>query len=177
MKTPIIETDRLILRPICENDVEAIFLCWMQDEDVSRYMCWKASSDIEEAKEFVLFELGNIEADNWYRWMIEDKSTAELIGTCMIFYNDEEENWDISYNLGKRYWGHGYITEAMKAVMQYAENVIGVRECIAVHAIENPASGNVMKKLGFVYEKDVPYDCNGGEIHTTGKYYRLKIGK
>ena len=66
MKTPIIETDRLILRPICENDVEAIFLCWMQDEDVSRYMCWKASSDIEEAKEFVLFELGNIKADNWY---------------------------------------------------------------------------------------------------------------
>lgn len=108
--------------------------------------------------------------------MIEDKSTAELIGTCMIFYNDEEENWDISYNLGKLYWGHGYITEALKAVMQYAESSIGVRECIAVHAIENPASGNVMKKLGFVYEKDVPYDCNGGEIHTIGKYYRLKIG-
>ena len=43
MKTPRIHTDRLLLREIYETDVNDIFGCWMQDEDVSRYMCWKAS--------------------------------------------------------------------------------------------------------------------------------------
>ncbi len=172
MVTPILETERLVLRPIKAGDVETIFNCWMQDEDVSRYMCWKASSDINEAKEFVSFELGNLEDDSWNRWLIELKETEEVIGTCLIFFNDEEDNWDISYNLGKKYWGNGYISEAMRAVMDYAKNELKIRECIAIHAVENPASGRVMEKLGFRYEKEVPYECSGGEIHTTGKYYR-----
>ena len=173
MKTPILETERLILRPVKEDDVTAIFDCWMQDEDVSRYMCWKASSDINEAKEFVSFELGNLENDEWNRFIIDLKESGEVIGTCLIFYNDEEDNWDISYNLGKEYWGNGYTSEAMKKVMDYAIDVLGIKECIAVHAVENPASGRVIEKLGFQYEAEVPYECNGGEIQTVGKYYRL----
>lgn len=172
MNTPILETERLLLRPVKEDDVTAIFNCWMQDEDVSRYMCWKASSDINEAKEFVSFELGNLENDGWNRWIIELKEIGEIIGTCLIFYNDEEDNWDISYNLGKKYWGKGYTSEAMKQVMAYAKDILGIQECIAVHAVENPASGRVIEKLGFRYEKEVPYECNGGEIQTVGKYYR-----
>ena len=100
------------------------------------------------------------------------KNTSEVIGTCLIYFNEEENNWDISYNLGKKFWGKGYASEAMGRVMQYAREVLKIRECIAVHAIENPASGNIIQKLGFSYEKDVPYESNGGEIVTTGRYYR-----
>ncbi len=175
MITPILETERLVLRPIKADDVKTIFDCWMQDEDVSRYMCWKASSDINEANEFVSFELGNLDKDSWNRWIIELKGTNEVIGTCLIFFNDEEENWDISYNLGKRYWGNGYTSEAMQTVMMYAKDVLKIQECIAVHAVENPASGRVMEKLGFRYEKEVPYECNGGEIQTIGKFYRWTV--
>ena len=53
MKTPTIETDRLILREVHKEDTDDIFACWMQDEDVSRYMCWKASDDITKTKEFM----------------------------------------------------------------------------------------------------------------------------
>lgn len=85
MITPKLETDRLILREIHSDDTEAIFNCWMQDENVSRYMWWKASDDINEAKEFVKFELENLENDKWNRWIISLKSTNEIIGTCLIF--------------------------------------------------------------------------------------------
>lgn len=173
--TPVIETERVILRPVRDDDAEEIFDCWMRDEDVSRYMCWKASDDIGEAKRFVAFERDNRNNEQWYRWIIEDKSSGSIRGTCLIFYNPDESSWDISYNLGKKYWGFGYTTEAMKAVMQYAKTTLKVRECIAIHAVENPASGKVIRNLGFVYEKDVPYECSGGEIQTTGKYYRLKM--
>ena len=63
----------------------------------------------------------------------------------------------------------------MTEVIRYAVDVLHIEECIAVHAVENPASGNVIKKLGFVFEKEVPYECNGGEIVTTGRFYRYKV--
>lgn len=176
MITPKLETERLILRPIKKDDLDAIFNCWMQDEDVSRYMYWRASNDIKEAYDFVQFELGNLENDNWNRWIILLKDTDEIIGTCLIYYNEEESNWDISYNLGKKYWKKGYITEAMHRVMDYAVNELTIKECIAIHAIENPESGKVIQKLGFEYEKEVPYECNGGEIMTVGKYYKSTTG-
>lgn len=173
MKTPELETERLTLRQIREEDTDAIFNCWMQDEDVSRYMYWKASKDKYEAQKFVQFELGNLENDNWRRWVILLKETDELIGTCLIYFNEEENNWDISYNLGKAYWGKGYATEAMNRVMEFATNELAIKECIAIHAIENPESGRVIQKLGFKYEKDVPFECSDGDIKTVGKYYRF----
>lgn len=175
MNMPTLETERLLLRPISTNDTNAIFDCWMKDENISRYMHWKASDNIEDTKKFVEFEITNIDNAKWNRWIIETKDYSTIVGTCLIFYNDEESSWDISYNLGNKYWGKGYITEAMKSVMSYAVSTLKIKECIAVHAVENPASGNVIKKLGFIYEKDVPYECNGGKTITTGKYYRYKV--
>lgn len=130
VKTPRLETDRLLLREVQENDVEDIFDCWMKDEEVSRYMCWKASDDIANARKFVEFELNQIEDEKWKRWIIILKETKEIIGTCLVFYNDDdaENHWDISYNLGKKFWGKGYVTEAMKMVMQFAQAELGMKE-------------------------------------------------
>jgi len=174
MITPKLETDRLILREIHSDDTEAIFSCWMQDENVSKYMWWKASDDINEAKGFVKFELGNLENDKWNRWIIVLKSTNEIIGTCLIFFNDEEGHWDISYNLGKKFWSNGYATEAMSAVMKYAVKVMKIKEISTTYAIENSASGYVLQKLGFEFIKEVPYECNGGDIVTMGRYCRYE---
>ena len=170
MRTPVIETERLILREVRKEDVNDIFTCWMQDEDVSRYMCWKASDDIAEAEGFVQFELEQIENDKWNRWIIISKATDEIIGTCLVYWNDEDINqhWDISYNLGKKYWGNGYITEAMLEVMRYAETSLHMKECITSYAKVNIASANVLHKLGFVDERIISYACSGGDIVTEG---------
>lgn len=175
MNTPQLETERLILHQIKREDIQDIFRCWMRDEEVSRYMYWKSSDDIKETEEFVDYELGMIASDEWYRWIIMQQDTEEIIGTCLIYFNEEEKEWDISYNLGKAYWGNGYVTEAMKEVLDFAKNELGIKKVIAIHANENPASGRVIEKLGFRYEKEVPYECNGGEIQTTGKFYRLEM--
>ena len=175
-KTQRLETGRLLLREIQETDVNEIFDCWMQDEDVSRYMCWKAGDDIEETKSFVQYELGQIENEKWYRWIIVLKETGRIIGTCLIFYNEEagESHWDISYNLGKKYWGNGYITEAMKEVMRFAETVLGMEECITAYAKVNTNSANVLHKLGFIDETEIPYECSGGDMITEGILCRYK---
>lgn len=174
---PDLETKRLILRKIQIEDIASIFECWMQDEDVSRYMWWKASDDINKAKEFVLFELGNLDNNMWNRWIIVVKDTKEIIGTCLIFWNEEDRHFDISYNLGKKYWDRGYITETMERVLRYGTEVLGIKECITSCARENKASAHVLEKLGFQYEKDIPYECCEGEIKTVGKLYRWRYAQ
>lgn len=170
MKTPILETERLLLREIHSTDVNDIFNCWMQDEEVSKYMCWKASNDIAKTKEFVEHELEQVENSKWNRWIIVLKETKKIIGTCLVFYNEEDRDnhWDISYNLGKLYWGKGYITEAMMQVIKFAEKELGMKECITAYAAVNKASANVLHKLGFKDESKISYECNGGDIVTVG---------
>lgn len=109
MRTPKLETERLILREVQKEDVNDIFSCWMQDEEVSRYMWWKASKDIAKAEKFVQFELGQIDKSEWNRWIIVDKNTNEVIGTCLVFWNDEDAkpHWDdrMCYNICESKYG------------------------------------------------------------------------
>lgn len=175
MNTPILETERLILRPFRQEDAEEVFECWERDQDVARYMFWTSHNDIEKTKEWIRFELGQIEKEDWYRFAIIRKETNELIGTGLIYYDEEVQCWEIGYNLGKKYWGKGYITEAMRKILEFAVRELKLTEVVGRYAKENPASGKVMQKLGFKYEKDIPYECNEGTVKREGVQCRLII--
>lgn len=149
MKTPILETDRLILRPFNAADAQDVFECWESDADVAKYMFWSSHNDIKKTKAWISFELEQI--------------------------NNEVTCWEIGYNLGKKYWGKGYATEAMKEIIRFATQELRLREIVGRFAKENPNSGNVMQKLGFKYEKDIDYECNNGTVHCKGMQYRLYI--
>ncbi len=156
MNTPILETQRLILRPFQAEDAADVFECWESDPDVAKYMFWTSHNDIEKTKEWIAFELGQIEKGDWYRFAIVLKETNELIGTALIYFEEEVECWEIGYNLGKKYWGKGYTTEAMVKVIDFAKEQLKITQIVGRYAKENPTSGNVMKKLGFKYEKGYP---------------------
>jgi Acetyltransferases, including N-acetylases of ribosomal proteins len=171
MKTPILETDRLILRPFCLEDAQEVYECWESDPDVSKYMFWASHNDINRTIDWVKRELGKIDADDWYRWAILSRKTGELLGTGLIYFEEEYGKFEIAYNLGKKAWGFGYATEAMRAIMNFAKADLELKEIMGRHAKENPASGKVMEKLGFRYIKDIPYECNFGENIYEGKEY------
>jgi len=175
MKTPELETDRLFLRAFKETDAEAVFYGWENDEEVAKYMFWTSHNDIEKTKQWIDFEIGQIDKDDWYRWALVKKDTMELIGTGLIYYEDEVSCWEIGYNLGRKYWGYGYTTEAMKKILCYAKEQLNIPEVVGRYAKENPSSGNVMKKLGFKYEADIPYECNDGKIMREGIQCRLVL--
>lgn len=174
MKTPRLETDRLILRPFKMEDATNAFNCWESDPDVAKYMFWTSHNDIAKTKEWIDFELGQIEKDDWYRFAIVQKENNVLMGTAIIYYDDEVDCWEIGYNLGKKYWNKGYVTEAMKKVIAFAQEELHISEIVGRYAKENPASGNVMRKLGFQYEKDIPYPCNDGAVMREGIQCRWK---
>lgn len=114
MRTPTLETDRLLLRPFCREDTEDVFKCWESDPDVAKYMFWTSHNDIQKTKEWISFELEQITSDNWFRWAVILKDTNELMGTGLIYFEEEYNLFEIGYNFGKQYWGKGYATETMQ---------------------------------------------------------------
>lgn len=175
METPVLQTDRLLLRPFCKEDTKDVFECWESDPDVAKYMFWTSHNDIKKTEKWIEFEMEQIKKTDWYRFAIVIKNTNELVGTVLIYYEDEVASWEIGYNLGKRYWSRGYATEAIKKVIEFATQELNVTEIVGRFAKENPTSGNVMKKAGFLYEKEISYVCNNGTIKRDGIQYRLTI--
>lgn len=57
--------------------------------------------------------------------------------------------WELGYWVGRDWWGEGYVTEAAAAILDWAENSIGIGRFAAGHFTDNPSSGRVLEKLGF----------------------------
>lgn len=175
MNTPVLETQRLILRTFEEGDAVDVFEGWESDPDVARYMFWTSHNDIERTKQWIKKEMSKVSKDDWYRWALVSKDENRVIGTGLVYYEPEVSGWEIAYNLAKKYWGKGYTTEAMTEIVRFAKEQLNLEELIGRYAKENEASGNVMKKLGFVYESDIPYECNRGAVLRQGVKCRLKL--
>lgn len=176
MKTPLLETERLLLRTFEEQDTKNVFYGWESDPEVARYMCWSSHNDIEKTKKWIEFEIEQIEKDDWYRWAITNRDTGDLLGTCLIYYDDVTKAYEVSYNLSRKYWGHGFITEAMRAIIKFAKEDLKITLLKGSHAKINVASERVFQKLGFTYVCDCHYDC-GGKEQTEGKTYQLELLK
>lgn len=173
MNTPVLETERLLLRPFCKEDAQSVFDCWESDPDVARYMFWCSHNDLEKTKEWITFEISQIPAPDWFRWAVILKDTGALIGTGLVYFEEEYQLFEVGYNFGKEYWGKGYATETMRKIVEYARDVLHVKELVGRFANENPASGNVLKKLGFGNFKSIPYEANEGQNHYEGTECRL----
>ena len=144
-----LETERLRLRYITEADTEAIFRNWASDPEVAKYVTWNAHDNIYVTKEFIKFCLSEYQKENCYRYGIERKSDGELMGMIdVVGYH--HGNPVIGYCSGRKYWNNGYMTEALKALIQelFSEGY----ETLVVEAVdENYGSNCVIKKAGFEF--------------------------
>jgi len=175
MKTPIIETERMILRPLSVNDAPDIFERWTSDERVSKYMKWCTHNNVEETKEWLAMEETSIDSEHIYQWGFELKENHSLFGCGGVNYNQTEGVFELGYNIMHKYWNQGYTTEAAKAILEFAHLQLGECEFIAAHAIENPASGRVMGKCGFKYENNEVHTKFDGITSYETKRYRLVL--
>ena len=151
--TKEIETPRLCLRRFTLDDAQAMYMNWASDEAVTQYLTWPPHSS-PEASRMVLqsWTEGYGKADN-YQWAIVLKELAQPIGSIgVVSHDDRVEKAEIGYCIGRRWWHRGYMSEALKAVMDFLFDEVGVHRIESRHDPNNPNSGAVMRKCGMKYE-------------------------
>lgn len=173
MKTPVLETERLFLTPLYETDAENAFF-WTGNEEVSRFMRYARHKDIEVTRAWLKEEEALWEKDTCYDFGFRLKEPDELIGSGGLSFNKEQGVWELWCDLRQDCWNRGYATEAVRAVLGFAEHTLHIHRVIASHAKENAASGRVLEKSGFSYVKDGSYKKQDGSRTFESREYLWK---
>ena len=164
-----IETDRLLLRPLTLADAEDVFE-WVGDSVVNRYMPYALYENVEQVKAWI----SDI-VDEDLEFGFELKKTGKVIGAGSVGYDVSRAAYELGYNLNRAYWGKGFATEASRAMLQWAHDALGARDFVANHAVANTASGNVIRKCGFQFERYGQYGRFDGSEVFDAAFYRLHM--
>lgn len=161
MKQWVYQTERLCARPWREEDLTAAKTLW-GDPKVTQFIDARQqlqASDIEKK----LSEQIEMQARYGIQyWPVLLKSTEEIIGCAGIRpFNLDKECFELGFHFIPAYWGKGYASEAVAAVIHYAFEVRHLKELVAGHHPDNHASKHLLEKLGFVYFHDEFYSPTG----------------
>jgi len=146
-------TPRLRLRPPVLDDATRIFDAYAQDAEVTRYLLWAPHAHVEETREFLRRCRDVREAGTAFTWALtwrEGPEAGRLLG--MVELRADGHRPDLGYVLARPYWGAGLMTEAVRAVVEWALAQPVVHRVWAVCDRENVASARVLEKAGLARE-------------------------
>jgi ribosomal-protein-alanine N-acetyltransferase len=149
---PAIHTERLTLRAINMNDAED-FLVLRTDIDAMRYIDRPRPASVNEIHELIQKITKGIEDNDSIGWGISLKNESRLIGS-IGYHRIEKPNYraEIGYMLLPSCWKQGYMSEAIKPVINYGFNVMKLHSIEANINPSNRASAQLLKKFHFVKE-------------------------
>lgn len=151
--TQKLTTERLILRRFKIEDADDMFNNWAADPDVNTFMTWPAHANVEVSRKVTGEWISHYPEGNYFNWAIEYNETGSVIGSISVVnLNEDISACEIGYCMSKSYWGLGIMPEALKAVMAYLFDVVGMNRIGAKHDVNNAKSGRVMDKAGMKTE-------------------------
>jgi RimJ/RimL family protein N-acetyltransferase len=165
-----LQTGRLRLRRPTLGDAEAAFESYASDADITRYLTWTAHATPAQTREHFQQSIDAWDLRMGHReWLIERKDDGTLIGTigCTVWFHRVE----VGFALGSRFWGQGYMSEALARVCEAAFDDPRIFRVQALCDEENARSSRVMQKVGMTFEgrlrgygyhpnrSDAPRDC------------------
>ena len=150
--TPVVSTERLILRGPVSTDAPAIAalagdlnVAGMTGQIPHPYGLADAEAWIASAQP--------TEWDREARWVIEHANFGVVGGLGLA----AGERPEIGYWIGRPYWSRGYATEAVRGALKWVKRDWRRSVVVAGHFADNPASGQVLCKAGFLYTGDVEH--------------------
>ena len=180
------ETNRIILRPWHDSDAEVLYK-WASDPDVGPRARWAPHQSVEESLE-IIRTVFNDALHTWAIVLKETGETMEQreqsdacidsaesrqrktegqpIGamgygpSCECNLPAHEGEPLIGYWVAKPYWNKGICTEALRLMLDHIRETTDIKSLISGHFVDNPASGRVMEKCGFVPTGETCIDAN-----------------
>jgi len=154
------KTERLSARPMQPSDALRVTQLF-QDKELAWNLArapWPYT--LADAENWLKLAEQQWQTDSEYPFAVIKDDT--LIGSCGLMQIDKTENiWEIGYWIGKPYWGQGYVTEAAKGLLGWAEREKSITRLVSGHIFDNPASGKVLTKLGFEHAGNIEMYVKG----------------
>lgn len=152
--TQTLETNRLVLRRYEIEDAAAMYNHWASDKEVTKFLTWPAHSNQEVSQGVINDWIHHYSDKNYYHWAIVLKNNGdEPIGDIAVVHMNENVSMaHIGYCIGRKWWNNGITSEALKTVIDFLFDAVGVNRIETRHDPRNPNSGRVMKKCGMKYE-------------------------
>jgi RimJ/RimL family protein N-acetyltransferase len=150
--TPVVATERLILRGPVKTDAAALAFL-LNDMNVAAMTCRIPHPYGLEDAEAWLGQASRCDFVETADFMIEHRNFGVVGG--LSFMPGGEGRPELGYWVARPFWNRGYATEAVRGAMKWARRDWRKNVVVAGHFADNPASGQVLVKAGFLYTGDV----------------------
>lgn len=160
----ILETDRLVLREL-EADDGAFLHALMNDPAWLRYIGDKGIRTVEDARSYIVHGAQGMYArDGFGLWLVSLKESGRPIGICGLIKRDALEDIDLGFAFLPAYRRQGFASEAARATIAHGKEKLGLHRLVAIMSPENEASGQLLEKLGFRFERMIRLTAETPEI-------------
>jgi ribosomal-protein-alanine N-acetyltransferase len=146
----MLETERLILRPMNETDIDAVYKM-RRDNEIMRFIR-EPVTNRDEAENWI-----NLISSRWAKDKIGfcsliEKNSGNFAGWCGLWELKESGEIEVGYAIAREFWGKGYASESAAAFLEYGFNKLNLEKIVAVAREENTASRRVMEKIGMNFD-------------------------
>lgn len=152
----ILETDRLILRRVRPEDLEALFALY-SDPEIRRYFPEGTLSQEETREELEWFLNGHPRYPELGLWGTIYKETGQFIGRCGLlpWRIEGQDEIEVAYMIAKEFQGQGLGTEAARGILHYGFEKLKLARLICLIDPDNIASQKVAERIGMKLERRV----------------------
>jgi len=149
---PVLRTARLDLRELTPDDFDAVH-AYASDPEVVRFMQWGPNTE-QDTFDFIERAIAHAEDEGrtMYELAVVVRGEDRLIGAIGLEVDEVDARGTLGYCLHRGAWGHGYATEAARAVTAFGFEVLLLHRIRAGCDPENAASARVLEKVGMTLE-------------------------
>lgn len=144
---PRLSTDRLLLRPFQDQDLDA-YAAICSDPEVMRYLGDGKPLSRADAWRQMAMILGHWQLRGYGMWAVEERQRNVLIGRIGFWQPEGWPGFELGWTLGRNWWGMGYATEGARIALSFAFTRLGQEHVISLIHPENRASTRVAERLG-----------------------------
>jgi RimJ/RimL family protein N-acetyltransferase len=172
-ETTVIETDRLLLRPFEDDDLDALAL--LHAEPSFWWYPFQRGFTRQETVDFLAGTAAKLERGEPAVSAAVVKADGRLAGWVGLsvphFLPEVLPAVEVGWRLGEAFRGRGYATEAGRAWVEHGFERCGLDEIVSIYEPDNVASGSVMRRLGFHLDRETTHPTLGLPLHV------MKIGR
>ena len=169
---PVVDCGGFTLRAIKFEDADDMFE-YASDDEVTAKLSWPSHKNVDETKRIIVNHfLSRPMVGIPIAYAVVLNENNKMIGTCDFWHIDFRNGYgEIGYVINKNYWGRGITTIALKELIKFGFEYLGLERVQIAHATDNPASQRVIEKCDFRLEGRL----RNVELRKTGKFTDHKI--